>query len=135
MGKKIYNFTALTGGTADALDSLNGKDLNKDDMAIVTLAGMIYFYVLDNDNSSAESSPDIITPDGQNAGTKRWVLQSSGSAGTITGPDPSTDHAIARWDGITGTILLDSPVTVEDDNEIKFYSGGVNIASIKAVAA
>ena len=53
----------------------------------------------------------------------------------ITGPDPSTDHAIARWDGITGKILLDSPVTVEDDNEIKFYSGGVAIASIKAVAA
>jgi len=55
--------------------------------------------------------------------------------GLITGPDPSINHAIARWDGITGKILLDSPVTVEDDNEIKFYSGGVAIASIKAVAA
>ena len=55
--------------------------------------------------------------------------------GLITGPDSSINHAIARWDGITGKILLDSPVTVEDDNEIKFYSGGVAIASIKAVAA
>jgi hypothetical protein len=133
MGKKIYNFTALTGGTAGALDSINGKDLNKDDIAIVTLAGVIYFYVLDNDNSSAELSPDIITPDGQNAGTKRWVLQSSGSAGTITGPDPSTDHAIARWDGITGKILLDSPVTVADDGTMEWLVGGVSVASIKAV--
>ena len=107
MGKKIYNFTALTGGTADALDSLNGKDLNKGDMAIVTLAGDIYFYVLDNDNSSAESSPDIITPDGQNAGTKRWVLQGVGVAGA----------------------------KVFNDGMVEWKISGVSEASIKAVAA
>jgi len=133
MGKKVYTKTALIGGAADALDSINGSLLNKGDIAIVSLEGTIYFYVLDNDNRDDEASPDVIKPDGQYAGTKRWVLQACGGGGGITGPDPSTDHAIARWDGITGKILLDSTVTVEDDNEIKFYAGGVALASIKAV--
>lgn len=36
----------------------------------------------------------------------------SGGTGTVTGPGLSTDKAIARWDGTTGTIIQDSPGTL-----------------------
>ena len=73
---KIYRFTALTGSDETCLDNLDGAVLNNGDIAIVTVSGVIYFYVLEHDNSSAESSPGIIQPN-RNYGTKRWVLQST----------------------------------------------------------
>ena len=85
MGKKVYTKTALTGGADDALDSINGSLLNKGDIAIVSLEGTIYFYALDNDNRDDEASPDVIKPDGQYSGTKRWVLQSYGGGAIDTG--------------------------------------------------
>ena len=36
------------------------------------------------------------------------------SGGTITGPGSSTDNAIARWSGTTGTILKNSFITISD---------------------
>jgi hypothetical protein len=39
-------------------------------------------------------------------------------AGAISGPGASTDHAIVRWDGTTGTAIGDSQPTVEDDGTI-----------------
>ena len=76
MGKHVYTKTALTGNDDTALDGIDGALLNNLDIGIVTAGGMIYFYLLDHDNSSAESSPGIICPN-RNYGTKRWVLQSS----------------------------------------------------------
>jgi len=35
-------------------------------------------------------------------------------AGTVNGPALSTDNAIARWDGITGTLLQNSGITIAD---------------------
>lgn len=72
---KVFIFTALTGTDTTALDGWDGDDLINGDLAIVKSSGVIYFYVLDHDNSSAESSPGIIQPN-KNYGTKRWVLQS-----------------------------------------------------------
>jgi hypothetical protein len=37
---KIYGFFALTGGTTGALDSIDGSDLNYDDMAIGMVDGV-----------------------------------------------------------------------------------------------
>jgi hypothetical protein len=38
--------------------------------------------------------------------------------GDVVGPASSTDHAIARYDGVTGKLLQDSGITINDNNEI-----------------
>lgn len=44
-----------------------------------------------------------------------WVLVGgAGGGGDVTGPGSSTDNAIARYDGITGKIIQDSVVTIDD---------------------
>jgi len=75
MAKTIYYKTALTGGTADALDSIDGALLAHDDVAFVLVAATntSYVYRLDSGSGALEASPDVIAPD-LNAGTKRWIL-------------------------------------------------------------
>lgn len=79
-----YSATSLTGGGAGALDAIDGTALVDGDTAIVVVGnapGVLYVYVLDDDDGGAESSPDKVQPDA-NAGTKMWVLATSnGSMG------------------------------------------------------
>jgi len=73
--KNIYwSKTLLTGGTAPALDSIDGTDLQDGEVAHVWISGALYIYLLDVDSAAAEASPTIISPD-TNAGNKRWILQ------------------------------------------------------------
>jgi hypothetical protein len=69
-----YNCTLLTGGTAAAL--LDG------DRAFCAVAGVEYYYVLDDNLGGAESSPRLILPD-VNPGTKVWVLQQVNADGAV----------------------------------------------------
>jgi len=48
------------------------------------------------------------------------------SAGNVVGPSSgtATDNAIARWDGVTGKLLQDSAVTIDDSGNITLNSGG-----------
>lgn len=71
----VYIKTALTGGTSDALDGINGSDLINDDTAFVYVSYTKYEYRLNATSGAAESSPDIIAPD-TNPGNKRWILVS-----------------------------------------------------------
>ena len=43
---------------------------------------------------------------------------STGAGGGVTGPGSSTDHAIARYDGTDGAVLLDSDCTVDDTGNL-----------------
>lgn len=74
MAVTVYKKTALTGGLAGALDSVDGSGLLDGDMAFVNVSGVEYIFILDDDSAAAESSPSVISPDA-NAGDKRWVLQ------------------------------------------------------------
>jgi len=74
MSKTAYCRTALTGGTADSLDAIDGSLLLDGDFAFVLAANVFYMYLLDADSAAAESSPGIISPD-NNAGDKRWINQ------------------------------------------------------------
>lgn len=47
-----------------------------------------------------------------NTATGKWV--NSTAAGTITGPVSSTDNAIVRWDGTTGTTIQNSNISISD---------------------
>jgi hypothetical protein len=77
-----YNATCLTGGTDGCLDTVNGQNLVDGDRAIVVTSTNSYFYLLDDDLSGTESSPDIINPD-SNAGTKSWVMQQMAREGVV----------------------------------------------------
>ena len=75
MGQTLYTTkTALTGDDNTSLDSIDGKYLNKGDMALVPVSGTLCIYILDNDCSYDESYPGVISPN-KNYGTKRWILQ------------------------------------------------------------
>ena len=70
---KTYSRSQLTGGTAEALDGIDGANLLDGDRAIVITDGWVYFYSLNNPSGAEESVPDIIKPD-MNADDKRWEL-------------------------------------------------------------
>jgi len=73
--KKIYwSKTSLTGGGANALDSIDGAALQDGEVAHVYVSNILYIYRLDEDSGAAASSPTIIAPV-TNAGAKRWILQ------------------------------------------------------------
>ena len=76
MSNSIYGFIALTGGAAGALDKIDGAGLADQDIAIGCAGGIFYAYILDDDSAAVESSPDVIAPN-DNAGDKRWILQST----------------------------------------------------------
>jgi len=68
--------TSLTGGGDGALDSYDGALLLDEEMALANVPGdKFYTYVLNATSGAAESVPDVIAPD-NNAGLKRWILQS-----------------------------------------------------------
>ena len=133
--------TSLIGGAEGSLDSIDGTDLNDQDMAIVAVMGdKFYLYSLDADSAAAESSPDVIAPDA-NGGDKRWILH-----GVYTNPadidgfpsdatkylngngswtDPVWDGDITdiNLDGATdiGAALADEDLILVDDG-----AGGTN---------
>jgi hypothetical protein len=72
----VYHKSALIGGGATALDSIDGASLVDGDRAFVMASNVFYAYLLDADSGAAESSPAIIAPD-TNAGTKRWIRQTT----------------------------------------------------------
>lgn len=69
----IYGATALTGGGATALDSIDGADLSDGDAATVITDAGVYWYHLNATSAATENSPFRIAPD-SNAGDKRWHL-------------------------------------------------------------
>jgi hypothetical protein len=68
----VYKKTALTGGTSNSLDGIDGNALFGGELALVhTVAKELYVYQLNPTSAQAASSPSIIAP-GANPGNKRW---------------------------------------------------------------
>lgn len=66
------------------------------------------------------------------------VTQSSGSldnehvvAKPVTGPASSTDNAVVRWDGTSGSVTQDSGVTIDDSDNM----GGITTLTATNIAA
>ena len=55
---------------------------------------------------------------------------SVGTASGVNGPGSSTDNAIARWDGTTGTTIQNSSVIIDDSNNV---SGIVGLQATGAI--
>ena len=77
-------------------------------------------------NPHSVDETDILPDQSGNSGKYLTTNGSSSSwaaPGDVVGPGSSTDHAIVRWNSITGTSVLDSNVTVDDSGSINVPSG------------
>jgi hypothetical protein len=72
MARKRYWAYAVDGGTAGAMDAIDGASLSVGDICEVHNASTHSIYYL-AESASTENSPHIVTPD-SNAGDKRWEL-------------------------------------------------------------
>lgn len=91
---RIYGATGLTGGDTGDLDTIDGADLADGDMAIVIDQDndTVYFYRMDDDYATAESSPEVIVPDTNNdGGNKCWRIQAVYAPTMVYNPTPSND--------------------------------------------
>lgn len=144
-----FSKTALTGGTASALDYIDGAALADGDWAFVDVSNVIYLYKLDADSAAAESSPSIIAPD-TNAGDKRWILKNmyplvSLPAGHISGlamshaADTEHDITVAAGKASDATdaanIALASAITKRFDAEWSAGSTNGGFATGEALPA
>lgn len=66
-----------------------------------------------------------------------WAGESnaSGSGAGVWGPGSSTDNAIARWDGTSGTVLQDSYPTIDDTGNLDLAGHELRDYSHQVVAA
>ena len=90
MSNKVYGAIDYDGGTAGAMDALDGDLLSDGDMCIVIhdVANQCLMYTLNSTSGVTESAPAIISPD-SNAGTKRWILSD------VYGYDGSNTHLLS----------------------------------------
>jgi hypothetical protein len=58
----------------------------------------------------------------------------NGGGGGVSGPGGSTDNAIARFDGTSGSTLQNSGVTIADDGEMTMIAGTTTAAPFNAPA-
>lgn len=68
----LFHFYAVSGGTGQALDSLDGESVVDGDRAFVMENGEFAVYYLDAYSGEPESLPMIVAPD-THAGNKRWI--------------------------------------------------------------
>jgi hypothetical protein len=138
--------TSHTGGGDNALDSVNGTTLSDGYKAIIVTATNTYFYTLDADSAASEeaTSYTVISPD-NNAGDKRWVLETVvyDFASTTLANDATPSVANENFfltggtttitdfdDGITGqviTVVAEHSLTITDGTNI-FLNGSSNFA-------
>lgn len=93
-----YTFGLATGGTDNALDSVDGANLSGGETATIyynydTTKYVSWEYVLDADSGQTESGLNFIAPD-TNAGTKRWVLTRPPIVASPTEPTGLPDGVI-----------------------------------------
>lgn len=131
------------GGSANALDSVDGTGLSDGDRGVVISSTNTYFYKLDDDAGGSEDaiSYTLITPD-TNAGTKRWVLETIIYDLTYTTLANDATPSVANEnrfltggttmitdfdDGITGQIIVvvaEHSITITDGTNIFLNSSG-----------
>jgi hypothetical protein len=66
----LFHFTALTGGAAGAMDSIDGGSVIDGDRAFCIVASVFSVWYLDEDYGGSDSAT-VVSPD-TNAGSKRW---------------------------------------------------------------
>ena len=85
---------------------------------------------LGNVNTAGVANNDIIY---WNLGAGEWQVKAEAGGGDVVGPGASTDHAIARFDGVTGKLLQDSPLAILTDSPILFLNDSVNTKMTRGI--
>lgn len=67
-------------------------------------------------------------------GTGSNPIWSAAGSGSVTGVPPTTDHALVRWDGTTGTVIQNSSVILSDTGDMVFAGGAVLSVDVIAEA-
>ncbi|MDB4278138.1 hypothetical protein N9917_00910 [Deltaproteobacteria bacterium] len=63
-------------------------------------------------------------------------ITGGGAGGDVSGPGTSTDHAIARWNGTTGTSIQNSGVIIDDSDNVTVPGGSaVSVDTITETTA
>src|SRR5574343_571715 len=109
----IYGATALTGGATGALDAIDGAVLADNDGCISFENEVFYVHRLEASSGAAESSPDVISPD-SNAGTKRWLIQTSYTVrGRVNKDETDSPYTVTVADLNGFTIFTNTGATGE----------------------
>jgi len=95
-------------------DGVGGRSLSTVDSAIKN--GSLMDTLLDK-NANAKTTFRLSTLDG-GVSYHAILVDLTTSAGDVVGPGSSTDNAIARFDGITGKIIQNSGIIINDSDEI-----------------
>ena len=69
---------------------------------------------------------------------KWFVLQANGAikeGSGITGPASSTDNAVVRWDGATGTLTQNSAFVVDDNGQVASFGGNIKFPASASASA
>jgi len=83
----------------------------------------IFFNDLGDINTAGKANNDIVY---WNAGAAQWQVKAEAGGGDVVGPGASTDHAIARFNGVTGKLLQNSPLSLITDAPVLFLNETVN---------
>ena len=112
MARTVYFKTALTGGTVNSLDGIDGNNLVVGDAAEVIHNGIKESFYLSTD-ASTEIAPNVYTPD-SNLGSWAWKNQSNWLVTTTSAPSQVTGKLKAYGVSIlnttkAGVYVLDTP--------------------------
>lgn len=99
MAVKAYKFTALTGGAASALDSIDGGGIALGSFAF-TLRTTNQHYIHEASSSALSLDSPRIIPPANNPGSIRWILKGGKNhyVKTMSGDEeflPYSDHLLA----------------------------------------
>lgn len=66
-----------------------------------------------------------------------YVLTAAGGvkSGAISVPGTSTDNAVARWDGATGTSIQNSAFVVDDSGHVTSFGGNITFPATQSASA
>lgn len=67
-----------------------------------------------------------------------YVMAANGSikqGSGVTGPASSTDNAVVRWDGTTGTITQNSAFVVDDSGQVTSFGGNIAFPASQSASA
>jgi len=108
----IYSFKANTANTGAATISYNGMAAK----TIVKVVGGITTTLANNDIRVGQVV--VLNYDGTNMQMQSTLGNAATGSGDVVGPGSATDNALARYDGVTGLLLQDSGVIVDDSGNV-----------------
>ena len=82
--------------------------------------------IVDDDTLAADSATSLVTEQA----IKAYVDSSIAGSGDVVGPVSSTDNAVTRYDGVTGKLVQDSAVTIDDTGVVTADNLFLNGSSI-----